>query len=343
MSLKQPIKRVFNPDLPFVKENYLGNKTINDIYQNEEERYHPSWFQMLRWGLSINPQRKAKKQDTYKVSFLDNRKFLVSKEDMIVWLGHSAFFIRMNGVQFLIDPCLQSMPFYKRHVGLPCHIEDFREIDYILLSHGHRDHCDIPSLKKILKHNPQAEFLTAMSMSKVLKPLGKIKVQEAGWYQQFKTHNIEITFLPAMHWNRRYLHDMNKTLWGSFFIKTENQSLYFAGDTGYGKHFKEIRETMGAPDFCFMPIAAYSPEYIMKGAHVNPLEAIKAFHELGASHFIPMHYGTYDLSDEPMGEPITKIRRAFSSKRMRGNLAEIAVGEMLKIPTSKKNQFRKTQ
>lgn len=286
---------------------------------------------MLQWGLSINPQRKQKELDNYKVPCIPNRQFLASKKDMIVWLGHAAFFIRMNGIQFLIDPCLESMPFYKRQVGLPCDIDDFRGIDYILLLHGHRDHCDIPSLKKILKNNPQAEFLTALSVSKILKPLGKMNIQEAGWYQQFKTANIEITFLPAVHWNRRYLHDMDKTLWGSFFIKTKDQSLYFAGDTGYGKHFNEIRESMGTPDICFMPIAAYSPRYIMKGAHVNPLEAIKAFHELGASYFIPMHYGTYDLSDEPMSEPISKIRRAFSSKRMSGNLAEIAVGQMLKF------------
>ena len=339
MKLKQVIKYASNPDLAFVRTDYPGNKIINGIYQNEDHYDHPSLLKKIQWKLSINPQRKKKRIDDSDVLVFPNKSFLRGADDVIVWLGHAAFFIRLNGIQILIDPCLLNIPFHKRTLGLPCEIEDFRNIDYILLSHGHRDHCDLPSLKRILKNNPQVEFLIPLGMSKILKPLGKIRIQEAGWYQQFNCKNIELTFLPAVHYSQRNFYDTDRTLWGSFFIRAGRETLYFAGDTGYGKHFNEIQRIMGRPDFCFMPIATYAPQYIMKSSHVNPLEAIKAFHDLGAKYFIPMHYGTYDLSDEPMSEPIQKIRSAFSSKRMTGILAELAIGEKLILNSNLRSSY----
>ncbi|WP_238531649.1 MBL fold metallo-hydrolase [Nitritalea halalkaliphila] len=128
---------------------------------------------------------------------------------------------------------------------------------------------------------------------------------EAGWFQRYplQKKGLEITYLPARHWSRRGLLDENKTLWGGFYIKSKTKSIFFMGDSGYDAHFKLIADALGAPDYAIMGVGAYKPEWFMAQAHISPLDAIKAFNEMGAKTFIPMHYGTFDLSDEPSLEP----------------------------------------
>ena len=142
---------------------------------------------------------------------------------------------------------------------------------------------------------------------------------------------FEIVFLPAHHWNRRWMNDTNRELWGSFLIRTGDKTIYFAGDTAYANHFKEIRKLAGTIDYVFMPIAAYRPDWMMRRAHVSPQEAVNAFNDLGAKYFVPMHYGTFDLSDEPIGEPIRLLKQMAESGQLEGNLIVPAVGETVRF------------
>ena len=220
------------------------------------------------------------------------------------------------------------MPFYKRKVGIPCLPEKFSSIDYILISHDHRDHCDLKTLNILLKNNPDAVILTGLKMSRSLKVLKTAKIQEAGWYQQFITDpKIKIIFTPAKHWSRRFLHDMNRSLWGSFFIQTESTPIFYAGDTAYSDHFSEITNILGAPDISIFPIGTYKPDYIMKKSHLDPDEAYAAFLEMRSKVFISMHYGTYDLSNEPLGEPIRKTEFKFNESDEFKKLKVLKVGE----------------
>lgn len=322
----------FNPNLPFVKKGIKGNKFINGRYVNEERRTHPSFSNILQWQFGAKPQAKEKKSDNYMPDWQENRTVFESKDDVLVWLGHAAFFMRINGVSILTDPCLgRSSGLLKRHVKIPCQYEDIQNIDYILMSHGHRDHFDVPSLKKILPNNPQVEFLAPMDLGSLICPLGKYRYQEAAWYQEYSIPQVglSIAFLPAIHWNRRGLFDYNDMLWGSFLIQSPGYTVYFAGDTAYGPHFEQIRAAFPHLhiDTVIMPIGAYKPPIIMKGSHVNPEEAVKAFNDLGADNFVPMHFGTYDLSDEPMGEPIRWLRLLQKEGALEGSLVELAVGE----------------
>ncbi|MGB1241612.1 MAG: MBL fold metallo-hydrolase [Chitinophagales bacterium] len=322
----------FNKQLPFIKEGLKGNKIVNGKYVNNERRRHPVYSDILKWKMGGNPQAKEKKADKYKPKRQENKTFCDSKENTIVWLGHACFFIRINGVSLLTDPCLGNISgVLKRNVSIPCNIGDIKGIDYILMSHGHRDHFDVPSLKKILHNNPNAHFLAPMDLGSLIRPLGTQNYQEAAWYQQYHIpqEGLQITFLPAIHWNRRGLFDFNDMLWGSFMIQSPDYNIYFAGDTAYGVHFQQIRNTFGnlRIDTTIMPIGAYKPSIIMKASHVNPEEAVQSFNELQSQHFIPMHFGTYDLSDEPIGEPIRKIRDLSSQGKLKGKLIELAVGE----------------
>jgi L-ascorbate metabolism protein UlaG (beta-lactamase superfamily) len=153
-----------------------------------------------------------------------------------------------------------------------------------------------------------------------------IKVQEAGWYQKYQiNHEVEVYLMPAKHWNRRGLFDFNKTLWGSFIIRYKGTTIYFAGDTSMGDHFEEIARLFPDIDYCLLPVGAYKPESIMKEAHLSPQEAYKAFHLLAGKTFIPMHFGTYDLGDEPLGEP-KRVLEAYADN----NIKIVKVGEVVK-------------
>lgn len=121
---------------------------------------------------------------------------------------------------------------------------------------------------------------------------------------------------------------MNKILWGSFLLRTPDRSIYFGGDSGYGKHYKTIRDMIdGEIDDVILPIGAYEPSYIMKSNHMNPREAITAFHDLEGKRLIPMHYGTYDLADEPLGDPEKRIRTLDKEGKIKGELKICNIGE----------------
>lgn len=324
-----------NPDLPVLKKDFKGNLWKDKQFDGGDYGSDKVAFkEIVKWQLEKNPQHEEKKQDGFRLKVHRNTSFITADEDVIVWLGHASFFIRINGVSFLTDPCFKSLPMLKRMAALPCSIYDLIGIDYLLLSHGHRDHYDESSVKQLLSQNPKMELLLPLRLSEVLgKQRKKTKYQEAAWWQQYNLQHsgVEVIFLPAKHWNRRYLRDFNKQLWGSFLIRTPQLSIYFGGDSAYEAHFREIRDTLGAPDICMLPVGAYKPSYVMKEAHMNPGEAVEAFRDLGAKVMIPMHFGTYDLSDEPLGEPVRILKDLERSGNISGELRMKDIGEQLLI------------
>jgi L-ascorbate metabolism protein UlaG (beta-lactamase superfamily) len=319
----------FNPALKFIKENINGNLYINGQFVFKDKIEKIPYQNLIKWLLHGNPQRREKNQDKFVPAIVSNNEFIKDQKSKIVWLGHSSFYIQIDKIRILTDPvffALAPVRMHRKH-GLPCHISDLQNIDYILLSHGHRDHLDIPSLRKILKYNPNVEVLCPLGFERMLQKIGFQKIQEAAWWQRYNTKDIKIDFLPAKHWNRRHILDFNTTLWGSFAIQHQDLKIYFAGDTAYESHFKEIQQHYQDFDIALMPIGAYKPKFIMEWAHTSPEEAVMASNDLQAKIFIPMHYGTYDLSDEPASEPIKIIQNQKQEKRLEARLEILDVGE----------------
>jgi len=319
----------YNPDLDFIKENIKGNLFLNGQFVFNKEIERVPYERFWKWMLGRNPQLKQKKADKWHPKVILDDTFIQDNQDKIVWLGHSSFYMQLCGVKILTDPIFYHvLPVrIRRRHELPCRISTFKNIDLILLSHGHRDHLDIPSLKQILKLNPDVKVFCPLGFVKMLQKLGFKEVQEAAWWQRYHFPDLQIDFLPAKHWNRRHLLDFNKTLWGSFSIQYNNKKIYFAGDTAYSNHFKEIQNHYNYFDIALMPIGAYKPKFIMDWAHISPEEAVQASNDMNVKHFIPMHYGTFDLSDEPASEPIQEIMKLKEKDNLKAILHSLNVGE----------------
>jgi len=319
-------KYIYNQHLPIIKNNWKGNITINGKFYNEDIAIGSPLNKLLKWKFSTNPQKEEKEKEKYKleVTLIND---LGKAKDRIIWLGHASFFISINGVNIIIDPSFFSIPGFDRKLALPCDINEIINIDYLLISHDHRDHFDVKSIKAIIKNNPEISALVPLRMKDLFKKqnLDNIEIQEAGWYQEYKINeDIRIIFVPSKHWGRRGVFDFNRVLWGGFLIMFGDKKIFFSGDTAYSEVFKEIQLEFGDIDICLLPIGAYSPAYMMKESHTTPEEAFQIFKDLGGKTFIPMHYGTFDLSDEPMGEPISRIKECF--KENKEDLKELTIG-----------------
>ena len=322
---------VNNESLSTIREGHPGNMIVNGRFVNEDRKKSVAFSDVLRWRFSANPLKEKKENDKFSLNVISNPEALKGDDDRIVWLGHSTYFIRVNGITFLTDPCLTNPPLVKRRAGLPIKTRDISGIDYLLVSHTHMDHLDSDSLISLDLRGTTA--LVPLGAGETITFFNNdVKVQEAGWYQKFDTAgDVEIFFMPAHHWSGRTLFDRNRSLWGSYVIRWNGRSIFFAGDTAFSSHFSRIREHFPDIDICLMPIGAYRPAFVMKPNHMNPKESIKAFNILGGKTFVPMHYGTFDLADEPPGEPLQIVNRVNKKGGLNGRLKVLDVGEVMRL------------
>lgn len=327
------IKYAYNSNLEIVKEGWKGNIMIDGVFCNGLKKDKAPTWKVIKWKLTRNPQFEEKKNESFRIDTDIDTFLLQKKEDIAIWLGHSSFFFRIDGFTYLIDPIFSDLPTSKRKVINPYSISSLGKIDYILISHAHFDHFDLPSLKDIVSLNPNVEILGPLGIKMLLKDgiFKTIKIQEAGWFQKFNTEDKnEVIYLPAKHWHRRGLFDFNKVLWGGFGIKSKKIKIYFAGDTAKDMDiFKQIDKLYDGFDFCVIPIGSYAPQFLMQDEHVTPNEALELFDALQGRYFIPMHYATYDLSDEPLGEPIKLLNQYANEANVKNRILKLKIGQIL--------------
>lgn len=310
-----------NENLSTIKAGWQGTPVDQKgRFVNHEHPFLPRAFDLLKWQLSGNPQKEEKQNDHERLAVLDPTEFLNSEKDGILWLGHASFFIRLNGKNLLLDPVFGKPRFLKLFVDVPSQLEKIKKLDYILLSHDHRDHCDEESIKQIAAKFPNARVYAGLKMDELLKDWIANETQTAGWFQQFKLpdESVKIYFLPVRHWCRRGLFDTNERLWGGFVIEGAGKTIYFSGDSGYGSHYRETAELFPNIDYFLIGIGASKPRWFMEPNHNSPEEALKAAIDANAKTLLPMHFGRFDLSDEPPGEPL----RLFKEKATEMNLSD---------------------
>ena len=195
-------------------------------------------------------------------------------------------------------------------------LKDLPKIDAVVISHNHYDHFDIWSLKKLSKLNPETVFMVPVGDQKRLIKAGVKNVIEMNWWESLDISNTTFHFTPVQHWSKRGLFDRNKSLWGGWFMQTDQLALYHAGDTGYSNDFKATYERLGAPDYSFIPIGAYDPRWFMQDSHVNPEEAVQIALDLNTPYSFGMHWGTFLLTDEPIVEPPIRLKQALNDQNL---------------------------
>jgi len=246
----------------------------------------------------------------------DWQKLNLSEDDnYAIWIGHSTFLIKKNGVTILTDPIFskRASPFKnigpKRLIPPAIPLDAIPHIDIVTVSHNHYDHLDIHSLKKISKKHPEAIFLVPAGDEKLLKRKKIKNVYNFDWWESIEHKGFVITFTPVQHWSKRSLFDRNKSLWGGWFFNHKDYSLYHAGDTGYSKDFIDTKIKLGSPKYAFIPIGAYDPEWFMAESHVNPEDAVQIMLDLEAEKAFGMHWATFVLTDEDTIEPKIRLEK----------------------------------
>jgi L-ascorbate metabolism protein UlaG (beta-lactamase superfamily) len=328
-----------NPQLTPVPgmESYPGTPLDQKgLYINEEHPFWPNMGDLIKWKMGTNPYKEEKENDTRKLPIHTITSLDVVSDNSITWLGHATFLIQLNGVRMLIDPVLSEPGFFlKRYTELPLDKGELKNIDYILVSHNHRDHCDKDSIELLAKQNPDATWLCGLGLDTLLLKdwTGSSKIQAAGWYQQYLLNGapLNISYLPTRHWSRRGLSDTNKSLWGAFLIEGNGKKIYFGGDSGYGSHTRKVHELFGEVDYYLAGIGAFAPRWFMAPSHMHPEEAARSANEMKAKNFLPMHFGTFDLADEPMLEPARLIKELKEENGLISNLVIPAIGEVVPV------------
>jgi L-ascorbate metabolism protein UlaG (beta-lactamase superfamily) len=258
---------------------------------------------------------------------------LLKDDNYAIWIGHSTFLIKKNGITILTDPIFseRASPFKnigpKRLIPPAIPLDVIPNIDVVTISH---DHLDIDSLKKISKKYSNAIFLVPAGDEKLLKRKKINNVYNFKWWESFDFLGFKFTFTPVQHWSKRSLFDRNKSLWGGWFIEHKDYSFYHAGDTGYSNDFLETKLRLGSPKYAFIPIGAYDPEWFMAESHVNPEDAVQIMLDLEAEKGFGMHWATFTLTDEDTIEP--RIRLEKEIMKYKGlDFISIAPGSIINL------------
>lgn len=253
----------------------------------------------------------------------------------VTWLGHSSTYVQTPAASILLDPMAAhrasplSFAGPERFVPFALDPRALPGVDVVVHSHDHYDHLD-PQTVKTLVEAFDPLFAVPLGLGRIVEKMGARRIVELDWWQAFELDGITYTCAPARHFSGRSLTNRNETLWASWHLRMPDATLYYAGDTGVGTHFTEIRDAFGPPDVVLVPIGAYEPRWFMEEVHVTPAEALDATRTLGARHVVPVHYGTFDLADEPLGEPLDALRRACAPGDPA--LHPLAIGQSWTLP-----------
>lgn len=312
-----------------------------------------SWrWQAARQGLPRAPSRPVPTVSPDLAFIRSNAAAGHAMQPAVTWVGHATVLAQLGGINVLTDPIFSQRASPMQWVGPQraqppgVALSELPHIDAVLISHNHYDHFDEDSLRHL---NRQAGgpplFLVPLGLKAALADFSITNVVELDWWQAHRIGSTEFVLTPAQHWSARGLTDSLQTLWGSWAVFAPDQHLFFAGDTGYSKDFRDIsrhfadRQPDGGFDIALLPLGAYQPRWFMAQQHVDPMEAVRIHLDLRARASLGIHWGTFEMSDEALDQPpldLAVARRAMGLHD--SEFFVLAVGETRRLPRRGKAQ-----
>ena len=287
---------------------------------------------LIRWWF-FSPNEYDRGADPIIPSVENDGAYLAGVEPgaTVTWVGHSTFAIHDGDDVILTDPhwgARALIPPRESSPGIP--IGAVPGDAFAVLSHDHYDHLDTETLELLPE---SVRWFVPLGLADWFRERDRPNVLELDWWQSVEHGRWKITCLPSQHWSRRIENATNSTLWCTWLIASAERRYFFAGDTGYFYGFEEFGRRFGPIDVAMLPIGAYAPRWFMRWQHMDPEEAVRAYHALRADAMLGMHWGTFDLTDEPVDLAPHELARVVEEQgedpeRVRA----LAVGEIWRVP-----------
>ncbi len=286
------------------------------------DRYHNPWDSpplpgardLLRWQRS---RRRSRRRSASIQGVADPLTAMaaLTGDARALWIGHASFLIELDGVRVLVDPIFgRAAGVVPRVSKAALQAAEMPALDAVLVTHGHHDHLDPASLRALARRfGPKLPFIVPSALGRCL-PRACRRIVELDWWEGARLGDVEVCLVPAQHWHRRII-DHNRALWGGFVVRG-SKSVYHSGDTGYFSGFRAIGEVFEGIDIACLPLGAYEPRWFMHSQHMDPEHSLRAWHDLGAAHFLGMHWGTFDLSDEAVDAGPQVLAREIADQRL---------------------------
>ena len=236
----------------------------------------------------------------------------------VTWVGHATFLLQIGGLNVLTDPMWgpRASPVSwagpRRHRPPGLAFDALPPIDLVVQSHDHYDHLDEPTVRRIVARWPDARWMAPLGLSGLLGSWGVRDVRELDWWEAARERDVTVTSTPAQHFSGRGPRNRDGTLWCGWSVRAGDRAVWFAGDTGYHPEFAAIGTRCGPFDLVLLPVGAYEPRWFMRPMHMNPEDAVQAYQDLRTTApMVPMHWGTFKLTDEPLAEPPVRTAAAW--------------------------------
>ena len=253
----------------------------------------------------------------------------------VTFIKHSTLLIKDGDRVLLIDPVFNDIFwFIKDHSPLAFELVEMPPPDHVLITHGHYDHLDKPSLAALA---PGTHVISPLGYDNEFKSVGMTHRTHLDWFESYTDGRREITLLPANHWTMRNpIIGPNTSLWGSYLIRTTSgYTIYLSADTAYFDGFEQIGEDYDI-DLAVINLGAYEPRWFMAPSHINPEETVRAFRELNAKKLMVIHWGTFRLGDEPVHFPPMQLKKVLEKEGMLDRFLDLRHGQTY-LCSSKEN------
>ncbi|HJO24045.1 MAG: MBL fold metallo-hydrolase [Myxococcota bacterium] len=288
-------------------------------------------WSVLRWYLfTQNPYDKKGPAHVPRVQNDGTTLASVARPPEITWVGHSTFAVHDGDDVFLTDPHFGAralVPERKTPPGIP--IESVPDDAFAVVSHNHYDHLDAWTVETL---PGSVTWYVPLGLADWFRERGRENAVELDWWETARRGRWKITCLPSQHWSLRIEQGKNESLWCSWLLESGSTTYYFAGDTGYFHGFEEFGRRFDEIDVAMLPVGAYEPRWFMRWQHMDPAEAYQAFLDLRARFLLPMHWGTFDLTDEPVDLPPGELARVVAARGTDDRVQSMAIGERWRVP-----------